>query len=102
MSRTDVVAITNQREELTLEVLAARAGMHPTLIQRFLEFGLLDTVHREHAVVAFDASAIPRLRTINRLRKELGINLQGVAVVLDLLDRLRALERENESLRRRL
>lgn len=102
MSRTDVVAITNQREELTLEVLAARAGMHPTLIQRFLEFGLLHTVHREHAVVAFDASAIPRLRTINRLRKELGINLQGVAVVLDLLDRLRALERENESLRRRL
>lgn len=102
MPRTDVVAISNQCEELTLDVLAARAGMHPALVQRYAEFGLVETIRREEVVWSFDASMIPRLRMINRLRKDLGINIQGVAVVLDLLDRLRALERENESLRLRL
>ena len=33
--------------------------------------------------------------------KVLGINLAGIAVVLDLLDRLRALQRENERQRNR-
>jgi hypothetical protein len=34
-------------------------------------------------------------------RTELGINLPGVAVILDLFERLRTLERENQSLRNR-
>jgi hypothetical protein len=50
----------------------------------------------------FDASAVPRLRTIGRLRKGLGINVAGVAVILDLLDKLCALQRENEMQRSRL
>jgi hypothetical protein len=37
-----------------------------------------------------------------RLRNDLGINLQGVAVVLDLVERLRDLERENASMRAKL
>jgi DNA-binding transcriptional MerR regulator len=96
-----VVAIRNQREELPLDVLAARADLHPALVQRFVEFGLVQMIRREN-VLLFDATVIPRLRLINRLWKDLGLNLQGVAVVLDLLDRLRALQRENESLRLRL
>jgi len=36
------------------------------------------------------------------LREALGINLAGVAVVLDLLDKYCALQRENELLRSRL
>jgi hypothetical protein len=45
---------------------------------------------------------VPRLRTICRLRESLGINLAGVAVVMDLLDKFCALQRENEILRSRL
>jgi DNA-binding transcriptional MerR regulator len=50
----------------------------------------------------FDAAAVPRLRTIRRLRENLGINVAGIAVVLDLLDKLAALQRENELQRSRL
>jgi len=81
-------------DELTLDGLAACAGMHPDLVARFVDFGLLQPV--------FDSSKVLRLRAIQRLRRELGINLEGVAVVLDLVERLKTLERENAWLRAKL
>jgi len=67
-----------------------------------VEFGLVQSVRQEDQVLFFDVGEIPRLRMINRLREVLGINLAGVEVVLNLLDKLRALQRENESLRCKL
>jgi MerR family transcriptional regulator/heat shock protein HspR len=102
MQQNDVLVIQHQHEELTLDVLATRAGVHPGLAQRFVEFGLVHSVRQENQVLYFDVADIPRLRMINRLREVLGINLAGVEVVLNLLDKIHALQRENESLRCRL
>lgn len=102
MQQNDVLVIQHQHEELTLHALAARAGVHPGLAQRFVEFGLVHSVRQENQVLYFDVADIPRLRMINRLREVLGINLAGVEVVLNLLDKIHALQRENESLRCRL
>lgn len=87
------------REHLTLEVAAARAGLHPVLVERFVEFGLVDPVERTGAEVWVDASCLPRLVAIARLRRDLGVNLSGVAVILDLVDRLARVQRELDSLR---
>jgi chaperone modulatory protein CbpM len=100
--RNEVVLIPHRSEELTLDVLARRSGIHPLLAQRFVEFGLVQSVRQEDQVLFFDVGEVPRLRMINRLREVLGINLAGVEVVLNLLDKLRALQRENESLRCKL
>jgi DNA-binding transcriptional MerR regulator len=88
-------------EQLTLESLAACAGVHPTLITYFVEYGLLEPITRPGAPWRFDTACIARLRTIERLRHDLGANLAGIAVILDLLDRLTALQREVEQWRRR-
>jgi len=42
------------------------------------------------------------LRMIGRLRENLGINLAGIAVILNLRDRLSALQRENAIYRARI
>jgi DNA-binding transcriptional MerR regulator len=89
-------------QQLTLDALARRAGMHPALVERFVEFGLIEPMEWEGGRLLFDPTAIPRLRLIVRLRETLHINLAGIGVVLDLLDRLCVLERENEVLRNRL
>ena len=99
--RFDIV-LCPSRDQLTLETLAQHAGIHPTLVERFVEFGLIQPVEFAGNKRSFDASVVPRLLTICRLRDSLGINLAGVAVILDLLDKFRALQRENESLRSRL
>ena len=100
--RYELVLCRNESEQLTLDTLATRAGMHPRLVQLFVEFGLIEPVQRQGARPLFDPSAVPRLRMIGRLRESLGVNLAGIAVILDLLDRLSALQRENETLRSRL
>ncbi len=89
-----------ERERLSLDSLAARAGLHPELIERFIDYGLIEPSQRAGAQMFFDFDCVLRLRKIERLRHDLGANLAGVAVILDLLDRLTALQREIESLRR--
>ncbi len=99
--RYQIVLYRNERERLTLDALATSAGLHPALVERFVEFGLLDPVERVGTQLFFDVTAVPRLRMIQRLRCDIGINLAGVAVILDLIDRLRALKLGNEGQRGR-
>ncbi len=98
----EIVLCRQEPQQLTLDVVAAHAGLHPALVERFVELGLIEPVEWRGATLLFDASAVPRLRTIGRLRETLGINVAGVAVIMDLLDRFCALQRANESLHRRL
>jgi DNA-binding transcriptional MerR regulator len=97
-----IVLCRSKPELLSLDALAAHAGVHPTLVEEFVRFGLIEPAEREGGKLLFEFSVISRLRTICRLRESLGINLAGVAVVLDLLDKYCALQRENEWLRSRL
>ena len=90
-----------RREHLTLEAAAARVGLHPVLVERFVDFGLVEPAERTGTELRLDADCLPRLVAIARLRADLGVNLQGVAVILDLLDRLAALRREVAWLRER-
>ena len=102
VQRYEIVLCRREAQQLTLETLAARVGMHPALVERFVEFGLIEPVEWQGAKSLFDDSAIARLRMIGRLRESLGINLAGIGVILNLLDRLCALQRENESQQIRL
>jgi len=96
MKQNQITIISD--ELLTVEVLARRAGMHPQLVEHFAELGL---IARTRPGGLFDVSCLPRLRMIGRLRSVLGVNVAGVSVILDLVDKLRALQCENAILRRR-
>jgi DNA-binding transcriptional MerR regulator len=93
---------TRRDDRLTLDDLASRAEVHPLLVERYIELGLLEPIEPRASTLLFDPSAIYTLRVIRRLRQGLGINVAGVAVVLELVERLRSLQRENENLRRKL
>jgi MerR family transcriptional regulator/heat shock protein HspR len=88
-------------QRLTLEDAALHAAMHPAMVEQLVEFGLVTPLQREGTNL-FDPSVVLRLRTIGRLRRALGINLTGISVILDLVDKMRSLQRENENLRNRL
>src|SRR5581483_6993042 len=86
------------RAELTLDAAATHAGMHPSLVRRFAELGLVHCVRHEDQTMFFDPAEILRLRTISRLPETLGITLPGVQVVLNLLDKIHPLQREDDAL----
>lgn len=82
-------------ELLSLESLAGVAEMPVELIQVFIEHGLIEPASvQADTQLWFTASCVTRLRTIRRLRRDLGVNLPGIAVALDLLDRMQALRQE--------
>ncbi len=97
--RYQIVLCRREHEQVTLEGLASSCGLHPVLVEQFVDFGLLDPVGWVGSQTLFDAAAVPRLRLIQRLRSDIGVNLAGIAVILDMRDRLHASQSENERLR---
>jgi DNA-binding transcriptional MerR regulator len=77
----------------TLEGLAAWAGVPPERLQRYVDDGLLEPLPHAGVQPLCDAAGVARLRRIERLRRDWGINLAGMAARLDLLDRLTTLQR---------
>jgi DNA-binding transcriptional MerR regulator len=86
---------------LSAEDLARLARLHPEMVDRLIDWGLIDPVERQPQLM-FPETAVPRIWRIMRLRRDLGINWAGIGVVLDLLDKIDRLERENARLRRQL
>ena len=90
------ISIVNEpaRAELHLSVdeLAAAAGISPRLLGRLVRLGLIEPVPAGSP--QFPAATLRRLKRMLRLRRDLGVNLSGASVILDLLDRLEHLEAE--------
>jgi DNA-binding transcriptional MerR regulator len=76
------------RDLMGLDEVAMRLRIHPDLVRRFMDFGLLEPTEVIADAIMFDPKAVKRIRVIDRLRCDLGINLAGIAVILELLDRL--------------
>ncbi len=86
---------------LTSTEVAYHCGVHPELIDRFIQLGLIDFIERDRDGTAlFGSDVVPLVRRILRLRNELGVNYSGIGVILDLMARVETLEdriRELES-----
>ena len=78
---------------LTLREVAFRCGVHPDLIDRFTRLGLIDAAECDLSGEAlFRREVIPVIGRILRLRNQLGVNYAGVGVILELMERIEALE----------
>ncbi|MBE0582806.1 MAG: MerR family transcriptional regulator [Desulfofustis sp.] len=90
--------MVDEHRLVTIEELGRLVDLHPDLLQRYLVYGLIDP-ETDTPCLLFTDAAIVRIRKIQRLRSDLGLNLAGCGVVLDLLDRIDELEREIRYLR---
>ena len=80
-------------ENLWVEL--ADLGLHPDLVRQLAELGIVE-VRQDRMPVQH----LLRLQRLMRLRQNLGVNLPGAAVILDLLERIEQLEDELECLKR--
>jgi len=79
------------RVELTLEELSELAHVERTLVLEMVEEGVLVPRGETPEQWRFPGPALARLQRGLRLQRDLGLNLAGVALALDLLDELQAL-----------
>ena len=89
-------------EPLTLDVVAETVGARRSLVMRLAERGLIETVTGEADETLVPRRMVIQLRRMQRLRRDLGVNFAGAAVILDLVGRIEQLNRELAEMQRRL
>ena len=75
---------------LSIEELSTECGVHPGWVRKMVVLGLVEPEDADAELYPVEASV--RIERILRLRRDLGINYSGLALVLDLLDRVDRLE----------
>ena len=88
-------------EPLSCAVVAETVGARRSLVVRLAQHGLIETVESAADEPLVPRRVVVRLRRMQRLRRDLGVNFAGAAVILDLVGRIEQLSRELAEVHRR-
>jgi MerR family transcriptional regulator/heat shock protein HspR len=80
-----------------MSVAARLVELHPQTLRRYEELGLVKPA-RVSGKRLYSPKDIERLRLINRLTDELGVNLAGVEIILNMTERIARLQQEMEQM----
>jgi MerR family transcriptional regulator, heat shock protein HspR len=90
------------RPRFMISVAAELVGMHPQTLRLYEAKGLVAPARTPGGTRLYSDADVERLRLIQRLTTELGLNLAGVEQVLRLEDELRRVRTRLERLEREL
>ncbi len=84
--------IVDETTSLHVDELCARLRIERQWIVELVELGALEPRGGdEPSAWAFPLADVPRLRTMTRLVEDLGVNLPGAAIILELVEERRRL-----------
>ena len=83
---------------LTIQELAAASGIRPERVTNLVRLGVVEAIAADTPM--FRVATVTRLRRMLRLQSDLGVNLVGAAIILDLVDRLEQVQLEPAPQRR--
>jgi MerR family transcriptional regulator, heat shock protein HspR len=92
----------DERPRYMISVAAELVGMHPQTLRIYEQKGLVRPKRTPGNTRLYSERDVDRLRLIQRLTGELGLNLAGVEVVLRMQDEIDRLHRQLERLERQL
>lgn len=88
----------DKNEPLYLIGVAARlCELHPQTLRMYERLGLVHPARLGRKNRMYSEADIERLRQIQRLTQDMGVNLAGVEVILDLLDKMAHMQEQMES-----
>jgi MerR family transcriptional regulator/heat shock protein HspR len=85
-----------------ISIAARMVGMHAQTLRQYERIGLIEPKRSSGNIRLYSQADVARLRQVQRLVNDLGVNLAGVEVILRLNERIREMEAEMEALRREL
>ena len=92
----------DERPMYMISVAAELVGMHPQTLRIYETKGLVRPKRTPGGTRLYSESDVERLRIVQRLTTELGLNLAGVELVLRLEDELRKAHAQIERLQTQL
>ena len=102
MASRDRDFFDDDRGVFMISVAAELAGMHPQTLRAYETKGLVRPQRTPGGTRLYSEADVERLRIVQRLTTELGLNLAGVELVLRLEDELRKAHAQVERLQTQL
>ena len=92
----------DDRARYMISVAADLVGMHPQTLRIYEQKGLVQPTRTAGNTRLYSESDLERLRLIQQLTTELGLNLAGVEMVLRLEDQLSRMQRRMARMEREM
>ncbi len=83
-----------EQMHFTLRYVCQELGISPKTVRKYIDEGLVEPSDFLSGQPLFDQTAFERLAKIRRLRRDLGINIAGIDIILRLLERVEELNEE--------
>jgi MerR family transcriptional regulator/heat shock protein HspR len=98
---TTRVEVSSDRGVFMISVAAELADMHPQTLRMYEARGLIEPKRSPKGTRLYSHKDVERLRRIQEMTAELGMNLAGVERVFELEEKLQAMSRKVAALERR-
>jgi MerR family transcriptional regulator, heat shock protein HspR len=98
---TTRVEVSSERGVFMISVAAELADMHPQTLRMYEARGLIEPKRSPKGTRLYSHEDVDRLRRIQEMTAELGMNLAGVERVFELEEKLEAMARKVAALERR-
>ena len=83
-----IIADYTNTEPLTLDEFCEACSISNDFIQALIEHDIVHPIGEQPNQWQFELEEVQRVKTAQRLQRDLEVNMAGIALVLDLLDEL--------------
>jgi MerR family transcriptional regulator/heat shock protein HspR len=98
---TTKVTISDDRGVFMISVAAELADMHPQTLRMYEQRGLIEPQRSPKGTRLYSQADVEKLRRIQEMTTDLGLNLAGVEKVMEMEQQLERAQRRVEQLERR-
>jgi chaperone modulatory protein CbpM len=84
--------VLDEASEITLAELSRTCRVHAEWVMELIDEGVIEPLTSGDPQWRFASTTVVRIEKARRLQRDLGVNLPGIALALQLLDRIDALE----------
>ncbi|MEQ3640855.1 MAG: chaperone modulator CbpM [Alteromonas sp.] len=91
-SLTPPIEVIDEHATFSLTELCRCCSVEAEHIKLLVEYGILEPAGKQEKHWYFCAGSVKRTRITLNLQRDLGVNLEGAALALDLLDRIDELD----------
>jgi MerR family transcriptional regulator/heat shock protein HspR len=94
--------VMRERRRYTISVAAELVYVHQQTLRHYERLGLVEPLRGKGEIRYYSPQDIERILQIRRLVDELGVNLAGVEVILNMRDQMERMQREHADALERL
>ena len=85
-----------------ISVVASMLNIHPQTLRQYEREGLVEPARTQGRMRLYSQRDIDRMKLILRLTRQMGVNLAGVDIILQLKEQIDEMQREIDALREEL